>query len=361
MYGFHKVPHLQQGVLQADKDSEIWEFSNAHFLRNQPDLLYLLTRKKHKEPEEGDGGSLDASQFNAHITAIKQHQHRLSSELQAIQKEQKLLWNETASFNEKFNRQQDTIEKILRFLASVYVNKERDEKSIIPKKRRLLLEEGVHGSVNSMPQQQLPNSQVYRGNNDFYNQVSQNAPQLTVPTTATNNYGMSNLEPLSSRISDAGKLFLDINDNIDSLNLNRETLASVLGLDPSSSMENLDVNELFQFSDDQRSQDNSFAIPSLNTAPYFLTNEPSPKNPSPQSSISSTTQAPSSNISPISPPQHVVSTQSLSPSVDILPSPSSIKSGNSMKLSSFVEDEDDIGDFPSLDTDYGDILHPASP
>src|ERR1044071_9624542 len=46
MYGFHKVTHLQQGVLQSDEQSEQWEFSNTNFLRNQPNLLYYVTRKK---------------------------------------------------------------------------------------------------------------------------------------------------------------------------------------------------------------------------------------------------------------------------------------------------------------------------
>src|SRR3954451_20938515 len=51
MYGFHKIPHLQQGVLQSDGQSEQWEFSNTNFLRNQPDLLYFVTRKKGKDTE----------------------------------------------------------------------------------------------------------------------------------------------------------------------------------------------------------------------------------------------------------------------------------------------------------------------
>src|SRR3954468_10234451 len=51
MYGFHKIPHLQQGVLQSDGQSEQWEFSNTNFIRNQPDLLYFVTRKKGKDTE----------------------------------------------------------------------------------------------------------------------------------------------------------------------------------------------------------------------------------------------------------------------------------------------------------------------
>ncbi|KAJ3062351.1 stress-responsive transcription factor hsf1, partial [Rhizoclosmatium hyalinum] len=46
MYGFHKVPHLQQGALIESEAGECWEFANPHFQRNQPDLLCLVTRKR---------------------------------------------------------------------------------------------------------------------------------------------------------------------------------------------------------------------------------------------------------------------------------------------------------------------------
>ncbi|KAJ2710704.1 Heat shock transcription factor, partial [Coemansia sp. D1744] len=47
MYGFHKVPHLQQGGLMADgPGAESWEFNNENFQRGQPDLLHFIRRKK---------------------------------------------------------------------------------------------------------------------------------------------------------------------------------------------------------------------------------------------------------------------------------------------------------------------------
>jgi heat shock transcription factor len=46
MYGFHKVPHLQQGVLQTETETELWQFVSPHFQRGQPDLLMLIQRKK---------------------------------------------------------------------------------------------------------------------------------------------------------------------------------------------------------------------------------------------------------------------------------------------------------------------------
>jgi hypothetical protein len=46
MYDFHKVPHLQQGVLVADSEHELWEFSHPNFQKDRYDLLHLVVRKR---------------------------------------------------------------------------------------------------------------------------------------------------------------------------------------------------------------------------------------------------------------------------------------------------------------------------
>jgi hypothetical protein len=66
MYGFHKVPHLQQGVLVVEGDVDMsWEFVHPYFQRDRLDLLSLVKRKvtedkereKEKEREfKGDPG-----------------------------------------------------------------------------------------------------------------------------------------------------------------------------------------------------------------------------------------------------------------------------------------------------------------
>ncbi|EKM82280.1 hypothetical protein AGABI1DRAFT_52375, partial [Agaricus bisporus var. burnettii JB137-S8] len=55
MYGFHKIPHLQQGVLRSDSDTEYWNFSHPNFRRDQPDLLCLIQRKKQSTAAPQDG------------------------------------------------------------------------------------------------------------------------------------------------------------------------------------------------------------------------------------------------------------------------------------------------------------------
>ncbi|KAI9033673.1 hypothetical protein CLU79DRAFT_724852 [Phycomyces nitens] len=137
MYGFHKVPHLQQGVLQADSESERWEFSNPHFQRNQPDLLLLVTRKKGRDPEDKETSAIDLHHIMDEISAIKKHQMDISTQLNSIQRDNQFLWQETISARERHQRHQETIDKILRFLASVFSS---EKKSVsIPRKRRYLL------------------------------------------------------------------------------------------------------------------------------------------------------------------------------------------------------------------------------
>ncbi|KAG0040942.1 stress-responsive transcription factor hsf1 [Podila clonocystis] len=142
MYGFHKVPHLQQGVLMPDADSEQWEFSNPHFQKNQPDLLCLVSRKKASNGnEDKDALTLDLGHILSEVTAIKKHQIAISSDLKNIERDHQSLWQESVAARERHQRQQDTIDKILRFLASVFSGEKK--RAIVPnKKPRLTITEG---------------------------------------------------------------------------------------------------------------------------------------------------------------------------------------------------------------------------
>ncbi|KAF9918972.1 stress-responsive transcription factor hsf1 [Lobosporangium transversale] len=151
MYGFHKVPHLQQGVLMPDSDSEQWEFSNPHFQRNQPDLLYLVSRKKASNAnEDKDALTMDLGHILQEVTAIKRHQVAISTDLKNIERDHQALWQESVAARERHQRQQETIDKILRFLASVFSGEKK--RAIVPNKKvRLTITDGDHldGMVGS--------------------------------------------------------------------------------------------------------------------------------------------------------------------------------------------------------------------
>jgi len=164
MYGFHKIPHLQQGVLKSDTETEFWNFAHANFHRGQPDLLCLIPRKK-QMPQPGDEGSIDlpgaiafggalpvagaavggvansaggtagAQNGNATlssgqildihsiangITAIKRHQTTISSELSELKRSNQLLWQDALTARARQQKQQDTINRIVKFLAGVF-------------------------------------------------------------------------------------------------------------------------------------------------------------------------------------------------------------------------------------------------
>ena len=163
MYGFHKIPHLQQGVLKSDTETEFWNFAHANFHRGQPDLLCLIQRKK-PVPQPGEDGSIDlpaaitfggalpvtgtavgaiangpsvatAQSGNATlpsgqiidihsiangIAAIKRHQTTISSELSELKRLNQVLWRDALVARGRQQKQQDTINRIVRFLAGVF-------------------------------------------------------------------------------------------------------------------------------------------------------------------------------------------------------------------------------------------------
>ena len=150
-YGFHKVPHLQQGVLRSDGENEVSHFENLNFQRGQSDLLCLIQRKKQTQNEPGEepldvkepvaGSSVQAngaeseSPHSSHnvkgtvldihgvvngIQAIKRHQHAISAELKELHQSNQGLWQEAFAARERHKKHHDTISRILKFLAGVF-------------------------------------------------------------------------------------------------------------------------------------------------------------------------------------------------------------------------------------------------
>lgn len=147
MYGFHKIPHIEDNAF-SKSESQVWEFSNSNFHRDQPDLLCLVTRKK--SGETGDKDSLDYQTIMGEIQAIKRHQMTISQDLKRIQADNQALWQEQIDTRTRHSKHQETIDKILAFLGSVYGNQRQDEKSIRPKKRKLLLQNDSSDQIQTL-------------------------------------------------------------------------------------------------------------------------------------------------------------------------------------------------------------------
>ncbi|KAF8261263.1 hypothetical protein EI94DRAFT_1746345 [Lactarius quietus] len=170
MYGFHKIPHLQQGVLKSDTETEFWNFEHPNFHRGQPDLLCLVTRKNSKggsqqntELADGDGpisgqGTqiLDVNSIVSGITAIKRHQQAISADLNELKASNQHLWQEALTARERYKSQQDTINRILKFLASVFgratdrdgkdVDGHRAPTPLVRRNQRLLIGNGLENN-----------------------------------------------------------------------------------------------------------------------------------------------------------------------------------------------------------------------
>ncbi|KAJ7219053.1 HSF-type DNA-binding-domain-containing protein, partial [Mycena pura] len=135
MYGFHKIPHLKQGVLRSEADSEHWKFVHDDFRRDQPGRLRQIQRKKAGNTVEDDskfesasaalpaganGQVLDLQSVVNGIAAIKRHQTAISAELSELKHNNELLWQESEAARARHQKQQDTINRIVKFLAGVF-------------------------------------------------------------------------------------------------------------------------------------------------------------------------------------------------------------------------------------------------
>lgn len=184
MYGFHKIPHLQQGVLKSESDTEYWNFEHPNFRRGQPDLLCLIQRKKQvaqsgEDALNGDGHDatnitaapaaanlspgqiLDIHSIVNGIAAIKRHQTTISAELNELKRSNQLLWQDSLAARARHQKHQDTINRILKFLAGVFGNStgtsHKDDdvdhaplRAVVPRSsQRLMIEAGSSKNAKS--------------------------------------------------------------------------------------------------------------------------------------------------------------------------------------------------------------------
>lgn len=125
MYDFHKVPHLQQGVLlstSSNPEIEVWEFSCANFKKNRPDLLIFVTRKRNRDRQEADADPVNLGALVKEISSIKKHQMNISADLRNLHRDNEIIWQETLEAREKHQKHQKVITKILQFLTVVFSN-----------------------------------------------------------------------------------------------------------------------------------------------------------------------------------------------------------------------------------------------
>lgn len=163
MYGFHKVPHMQTGVLKNEAgELELWEFVNPFFKRDRPELLARVTRKNNRPvpvvpatnqgatgsrtsarqaasntiggvhlltdgTTEGEAGPLvptgslaDLHAIQTGINAIRQTQAAIGADLKALQTSNEHLWREAIESRERQQKHEETIDLIVSFLERLF-------------------------------------------------------------------------------------------------------------------------------------------------------------------------------------------------------------------------------------------------
>ncbi|KDQ16312.1 hypothetical protein BOTBODRAFT_87464, partial [Botryobasidium botryosum FD-172 SS1] len=119
MYGFHKIPQLHQGVLKNETETELCQFMNPYFQRGKPDLASTIQRKNGNA--EGIAiGPVVLQSITSELGAIKRHQTTITSDLKELQESNQRLWHESFKSRDRQQQLQDTINKILKFLAGVF-------------------------------------------------------------------------------------------------------------------------------------------------------------------------------------------------------------------------------------------------
>lgn len=178
MYGFHKIPHLHQGVLHPHSfmGNESWQFTNPNFRKHQPNLLVNVKRKntpikpypygplvaQHQQPLISDEEGVERTNLSPaeikriidELQHIRQQQTAISQNLKSIQRDNQVLWTEMMAARQSYQKQQQITNKILQFLASLYSIGDKSILNSNNKKRRLILQNKKN--ANLLPSQLKP-------------------------------------------------------------------------------------------------------------------------------------------------------------------------------------------------------------
>lgn len=119
MYGWHKVQDVTSGSMQSN--DEVWQFKSPNFIRGREDLLDNIVRNKGAKGSDEEE-EMDMSTLMDELQQIKMNQLNLTQEVNKLRTDNQLLWQENLGFKDKHKQHGETLERIMRFLASLYGN-----------------------------------------------------------------------------------------------------------------------------------------------------------------------------------------------------------------------------------------------
>lgn len=118
MYGWHKIQDVNSGALVLT--DEVLQFENPNFIRGREDLLDKIVRNKPSKENEDE--EIDLKQLLSQLEQMKRNQVLISEDLRRVRQDNELLWKENFIARERHKIQSETLDKIMRFLASIYGN-----------------------------------------------------------------------------------------------------------------------------------------------------------------------------------------------------------------------------------------------
>jgi heat shock transcription factor len=236
MYGWHKVQDINSGTLKDDKNhEEIWQFKNPNFIQGREDLLDKIVRNKTIQEEDNTSTSNTLQLILNEIEKIKMNQIAVNEDLKRIRQDNKTIWHENYLRRERQKQQSQTLDQILKFLATVYGNKQQflDEQKDNPyatgeylnnqsflKPRLMLMDQEFKSPEDGISPMHKPSEssieEIIRSYNTTPNESSTNVNKMFQQMISDNNGHINNNTTANSRfLNDKinGKYNDKINDN----------------------------------------------------------------------------------------------------------------------------------------------------
>lgn len=125
MYGWHKVQDISSGSMKEDRGpEEMLQFKNPYFIRGREDLLDKIIRNKagSQESDAQENNNINFQLVINELDQIKLNQMAIIEDMRRMRSDNQTLWNESFSTRERHQKQAQTLDKIMKFLAAVYGN-----------------------------------------------------------------------------------------------------------------------------------------------------------------------------------------------------------------------------------------------
>lgn len=141
MYGFRKVSNIDHGGLKNDDDDI--EFFHQFFSKKNEDQLQFIKRKM-SIPKTGLITALtkadDVNEILSDVESMKGRQETVDTMLNNMKRENEALWREIAILRQKHMKQQQIVEKLLHFLATIVRNQVVSSTGSIKRKTPLMID-----------------------------------------------------------------------------------------------------------------------------------------------------------------------------------------------------------------------------